>query len=362
MALDDYAGLPDRGLGLAEVIASLGRRGPAVPTGVPFLDKLFDKGGIYPGKLLVLVGPPGSFKTTLGCMLLNAMSPRFRARALFVDEGREEAAIRLGQQLGYKRDDLEAGGPGLIKFIKQRMEDTFILDDPDEKEASILNTLDLLSRDGPSDVPKLCILDSIQRVKLRPEQKAAPNEREAIDEAVYTFRDHIRERRMFGVLISKANRERYASTKDSERSHALAASQGSSAPEYAGDFVLSFGTANEDDVVRCEVAKNRMGRLAVVHVRLDRERATLLEIDSAAVEEQEAKEASAAELKRAERLAPRVLEEVRRSPGISSNQVVAEVGGHRSDILRALRHLEGTGQIVCSTGKRRQRTYAAAEP
>lgn len=361
MALDDYAGLPDRGLGLAEVIASLGRRGKAVPTGVPFLDKLFDKGGIYPGKLLVLVGPPGSFKTTLACMILNAMAPRYRARALFVDEGREEAAVRLGQQLGYKRDDLEAGAPGLIKFIQQRMEDTFILDDPEEKEASVLNTLDLLSRDGPKDVPKLCILDSIQRVKLRAEQRTAPNEREAIDDAVYTFRDHIRERGFFGIIVSKAKRERYDAAKVSDRSHALAASQGSSAPEYAGDFVLSFGTADENDTVRCEVAKNRMGKLAALHVRLDRETATLLALDQTEVEEEERRTESAAEVSRAQRLCPEVLAEVRRSPGISTNMVAAEVTGHRADILRALRILEATGQIICSTGKRRQRTYAVSE-
>lgn len=347
MALDDYQEERDEGLGLADVIAALARQGPAVPTTLPFIDRYLRRGGLTPGKLVTITGPPGSHKTMLACQMLNLLAPAHPGRGLFVDEGREEAAVRLGQQLGYKQDDLEAGGVGLIKFIQERMEGTFLLDDPDAPGASIQRSaLRLRAQINGHGAVGILAVDSVQTARLTSAQEEDPDERTAIRAASFGFRLLCRkEPRIIGILTAQANREQYKSKKEADRGHPLAGAAGSRAPEYASDLCIFMGLPDDDDVQTCWITKNRMGKKGKFFLKLDRVTASLTEIDSKVVEERVSEERREQILAGVAAACPEILEELARAPGLSSRQIYESVGGRKAVLLAALKHLEKEGRI-----------------
>ncbi len=357
MALDDHDENADHGLGLADVIAGMAAQGEPIPTGIPFLDRWFRKGGLYAGKLITLVGPPGAGKTTLATMILNSMSPQIPGRGLFVDEGRQEAAVRMGQQLGYSQDDLESGAPGLIQFMAQRLEGTFLLDDPDEKGACVMHSMELLSRQGNGVLRgRLLVVDSAQRVRYTPQ--TPPGERETIELVSYGMRDECRARKAIGILTSQSAREQYKAKRIEDRGHVLAASAGSRAPEYACDMQITFDIPDENDVVRCEVAKNRMGKRGVFFLKLDRVKAELIEVDASAREESEQQEQVELAEARAEKLFSKILQELAEAPGQNTNQLRQAISARPNDVINAVKRLEQMGKIVCSRlGTRKIKTY-----
>jgi predicted ATP-dependent serine protease len=362
MAVDDWGKEPevDDALELADVIAGLAHQGDPIPTGFPPVDRVLRRGGFPPGRLLAIIGPPGAGKTILCTMMLNAMSARLPTLGLFADEGRDEAAIKLGQQLGYEQETLERGGsPGLIERIRERLAGTFLLPDPEAPQASIRRAVERLATFGPEGAKnKLLILDSIQTIRLTPNQEDSPDTREAITAATYAFRSQLKRRQWLGIVTAQAQREHYRAKKTADQTHPLAAAAGSRAIEFASDFCLVFGIPDDEDVVKVWITKNRLGKKGIFYLKLDRVRASLIEVDENAMQESERLEAEKLAKGRREKLYGPIERELARSPGLTRGQLGEALPGRKQDLLGALAELEDAGRITSTRiGARKSKVY-----
>jgi len=349
----------DDALDLADAIALLGKAGDPVPTGFPPLDRNLRGGGLTPGRILAIIGPPGSGKTTLAAMILNHMAPTAPGLALFSDEGRDAAAVKLGQQLGYKREDLERGAPELHDFMKERMEETFLLPDPDSPIASASRALAVLADFAPSrnGAARLCVLDSAQTIPWTADQEEDPEDRMAITRLSYSFRKEIKKRGWFGVMTAQASYDAFKHKANEKNLNPLAAAAGSRAVIYAADTALVFGIPNDDDIGKVWIAKNRLGRKGSFAVKLDRERASLMEVDSSELESQQDREKEQASADKVKRAATKILSQLAKMPGQTSTQLAETCHTQKAQVLKALAALREDGKVTATQKPRGSLVY-----
>ncbi len=359
MPIEDWGKEDDDALDLADAIALLGNAGNPIPTGFGPLDRNLRGGGLTPGRVLAIIGPPGSGKTTLAAMILNAMAPWAPGIGLFSDEGRDAAAVKLGQQLGYKREDLERGAPELRSFMKERLEDTYLLPDPDSPLACASRCLELLATFAPgrNGASRLCVLDSAQTIPWVPDQEEDPEDRMAITRLAYSFRKEIKKRGWLGVMTAQASYEAFKHKASLKNLNPLAAAAGSRAVIYAADTALVFGIPNDDDVGKVWIPKNRLGRKGSFAVKLDRERASLMEVDAAELESQEDREKEAAGAAKVKRAEGKILTELARMPGQTSTQLAETCHTQKAQIVKALAELREAGKITATAKPRGSLVY-----
>ena len=346
-------------LSLDEAVARLGLEQDVIPTGFAPLDSMLRNGGLPAGRVVAIGGPPGAGKTTLATMMLNSMSPRMPAVGLFADEGRDAATVKLGQQLGYKREDLERGAPELLPFIRERMKDTYKLPDPDSPKASVLSAVKVLEALSGNGGPRLLVLDSVQTIPLDGDQDLDPDDRLAITQFCYATRRETKIRQWITVMTGQANYESFKHKSDAKNLNPLAAFAGSRAIVYSADLCIVFGIPDDDDICKVYVPKNRLGKKGHFVVKLDRERAMLLQVDPAELEDVEARQAEE-KTEAAKKCAAKILAKLAKFPGQTSRQLTELTGTRKEAVVKALSMLVDEGKIKATPAPRNSFLYDLA--
>lgn len=331
------------------VLRKLRDQGDPVPTGIAALDER-TRGGMRPGKALVIGGTAGAGKTALAVQVVRAGAGAGCVVAcLMADEGREPAIIRLGQQLGYERDALEAvDHPGHEATLAALERDLAGLDiffpDPDaDGDVTLEGTVEALVQAYPGR-RKVVVVDSIQTVPTRQIVREVPSLRERIMGNARLARALAVEHGLVMIYTSEFNRSWYRARKEEDRTSDLAAFA-EARIEFSGDVLLAMRAMDEDpDLVKVTVPKNRLGTRQPFMLRLDRARARFEAVDG----DLATTARCAAETQRIDEAREAILRELTAHSGVTRRQLQELVGikvGVFSDALKGLK-ADGMVQTV----------------
>lgn len=341
---EEIPGPPSHWMTPAEVLRTRTAIGERLSTGIPALDRLTG-GGLLPGTLVILLGRPGSGKTTFALQVASGMAGPAVVGALLVDEGLVPGVRRMAQAAGFDRAALEAAEESTVEAAARALEPVPIhLLDPDSPEATFETFVaGMAERAGVR--PQVWVLDSAQVIRVARREKDS-SLRERVKELLERIASEARRRRAVALLVSQTNRAAYRSKKAAENSDPLSAGAESSSIEFMGD-VACFFSGDVDEAVEVLLVKNRLGRPMVsFRLEFDRERAVFREVDGQ--DSAAAREGEAARRKR-ERIAKvkaRILEVLRKEPdGLPTASLVDRAGARRADVVEARTELEREGAI-----------------
>jgi len=337
------------------VIAAMANDGDPVPTGWAPLDRQLRGGGIPPGRVVVIGGPPFSGKTTVVCSAALKMSERMPVFGLFSDEGRTQAAVRFAVMLGIPLAEIDADPAGSSARVKEILGERSIhLLKPDTENSYAENVVAQARKLTSPGEPALIILDSVQTVLTkRPDENEAPESpRLAAKRLVMACRAWADELRYTFILTSQANRGFYRSKKDDENSAAIAAFSESGAIEYMADIALVLSLPDEQsEIVKVRFVKNRLkGSIKSFQQRYSAETGQMAEVDDQAAEDAE-HEAATARLAPIKAAVMRIL--AKSSDGLSTANLAEMSGKRKADIVAAVQSLEGE-RLVFSQKSGRQ--------
>ena len=337
------------------VIAAMANDGDPVPTGWAPLDRQLRGGGIPPGRVVVIGGPPFSGKTTVVCAMALEMSKRMPVFALFSDEGRTQAAVRFAVMLGIPLAEIDANPSDSSLRLKEMLgERSIYLLKPDTDESYADNVVAKARALLAPGEPALIVLDSVQTVLAkRPDDTDAPESpRLAAKRLVMSCRSWADESRFTFLLTSQANRAFYRSKKDDENSAAIAAFSESGAIEYMADVALVLSLPDEEsEIVKVRFVKNRLkGTAKSFQQRYSEDMGQMVEVDDLVVEDA-AREAAAARLAPIRAAVMRLLG--KSSEGLSTAHLAEMSGKRKADIVAAIQALEGE-KLVFSQKSSRQ--------
>jgi archaellum biogenesis ATPase FlaH len=340
------------------ILRRLQDRPDPIPTEIAQLDRQL-RGGMRPGKAMVIGGTAGAGKTALGLQIALAAAKAGCAVAAFMaDEGREPAVIRLGQQLGYIREQIEEGSDAVLDAMERELAGKVLtFPDPDaEADTTIEGVTEALVQAYASR-RKLVLLDSIQTVRTRHPLGEIPSLRERIMENARTARRLAVEHGLVLVYTSEVNRSWYRSRKEEDRASDLAAFA-EARIEFSGDVLLTMRASDEDpDLVDVRIPKNRLGHRMPFLLRLDRKRALFMPVDgdpTAAI-----REAKSSQLVDKQREA--ILRALGQHPDLTRQQLWDAVGGNRNAFSDALDQLKVAG-VVSVTPRGRAMLHRAVPP
>jgi|GEM_PF-1156173 archaellum biogenesis ATPase FlaH len=332
-----------------------------IPTGIAELDARL-RGGMRPGKALVIGGTPFAGKTALGIQMARAAAEAGCAVVVFLaDEGREPGIIRLGQQLGYIREQIEDRLDSTLDSMERDLSKLILtFPDPDaDADTTIEGLAEALVRAHP-DRRKVLLLDSIQTVRTRHPLKEVPSIRERVMENARTARRLAVEYGLAVIYTSEVNRSWYRSRKEEDRASDLAAFA-EARIEFSGDVLLAMRASDEDsDLVDVRIPKNRLGTRFPLLLRLNQDRASFVAVDS---DPREAARGEAQNQKVAETRAT-ILRELQGTPGLTRTELYGLVGGKKGVFDDALRGLRSSGIVKTRKGSRGNRVehYLAEIP
>jgi len=317
--------------------------GERLPTGLLTLDGA-TSGGIPRGRVVTFQSRPGNGKTALAKQLGNRAA---RAGALFVavfaDEGAEQASVMIGQDYGFERTKLEARDPETLAALAAALAPYEIrLPDPDDPE-TLLESIAERLKDVPPEKVIVLVCDSAQVVRCRGGLEAK-SDRERITKFMEAARAFARSLRAIVIVISQTNRDSYRHKKESENIDPLAAGAESRAIEFCSDLLLHF-TGDPEDVVTVKIVKNRLGPKKTFRLRFEPKTATFGEIDEKAAEAEREEEASVRKRASLAKAAERILDVLRKNPGICSEPLRDKAGINKTFFLEARRALEEKGRI-----------------
>ncbi len=316
----------------------------------------FDKatrGGLRPKKVIVFGGAPGAGKTTWAAQL----GWQWASKGVFVailasDEDADGLLIRIGQAVGFNREDLENGNPfARERFSAQLSEHpNLLLVDADESEVNVEEISAELKRMAGGK-PSVLIIDSIQTVNTVGAQDA-DGPRARVDSVIATLKRCAKVDGHLVIATCELARGSYRSKNASEQIDDLAAFKESGGIEYgvATALVLrSVATAEGEanGLVDVTMPKNRLGRKLDFRIQIDHARATFREIQKPT--DDDASQGPS----HIERIKERVLESVAKSivPIASRNELARRVKGSKKPVLIAIEELLEESRLVVSDGK-----------
>jgi RecA/RadA recombinase len=280
----------DLWLNPAEVIAAMAKEGDPVPTGWAPLDNRLRRGGIPPGRVISIGGPPFAGKTTVVAQIAVAMAQRIQVFALFSDEGRTQAAMRIGVMLGVPLERIEEhpaeAGQELSQLLGER---SIYLLKPETEVANATEVFDYAVKHRQEGQPALVILDSVQTIPPEADH-SAESERIVYKQLMGLCRSKASEHGLIVLLTSQSNRASYSKRKAEENSVAIASFSGTAAIEFLSDVAVVLSLPDEEsETVKVEMVKNRLINSAhrlprTFTVKYDPATGQMLELDAAAVE------------------------------------------------------------------------------
>lgn len=352
----------------AETIARMAYEGDPVQTGFAPIDRVCRRGGIPPGRLVIIGGPPSSGKTTLVAQIIVKMSERIPCFALFQDEGRGPAAARIGTMLGVDIETIEerpqvAGGQ-----VKDRMGERVIrLLKPDAETSCAKGVVDYANAHRNGDEPALIVLDSLQKVPSWPPDMRAGEipEWQQVKKLVTDTRNWAEEHRLIFLFTSEAVTGLFREKDESKNVTAMSGYGGGRSAIYASDLALMLSLPDEETgIVTTRIVKNRLKRLRgdqgplKFSIRYDGDTARMAEVDAEAAEQAEV-QAGAVRLRPIVQKAHQVLHA--NIEGLSSGQLVELCRpARRQDIFAALKTLVAE-QKVYTVAKGKSVTYFAKQ-
>jgi KaiC/GvpD/RAD55 family RecA-like ATPase len=343
----------DQWLPPGAVIAAMANDGEPVPTGWAPLDRQLRGGGVTPGRVVTIGGPPFSGKTTVVASIALHVSQRIPVFALFSDEGRSQAAIRMGVQLGVPLAELERAPATAGKLVDELMgERTLHLSKPDTEEATAEAVIAHAREKNPPGSPALIVLDSAQTIPLSTDS-STDQPRLALKAFMKACRTWASELGWIFLLTSQSNRASYRHRRGEENSLAIASFAESAAVEFMSDIALVLGTPDDNENVPVEFVKNRLkGTKRNFHVRYDEAVGRLLEIDAPIVEDAKARAREETRTKAVSKLADEVTAILTKKGRLMTRQVCELTGGKTANVIAAMRGLEAQGVVDVAPGPR----------
>jgi replicative DNA helicase len=325
----------------ASIVESLRPVGVRMSTGFATLD-MATRGGIPLGRVVMLLGAPGSAKTTGAAYLMHRWEQAGAACVyLAADEPPDGIVMRLGQLSGFSREGLESedeiGEATRHGFARHAAGRAIAVIDPDADE-SMHNIEDaeraLVHLAG--ERPRVLLVDSLQTAYCAAAD-AADNARERTDIKLAVLRK-IAKRGALVVVISEMSRAGYRSGTRGDNISALAAGKESGGIEYGASLLLGLrSVAGENGLVDVETGKNRLGgSKPAFRLRLDFDRASFTEVPLPD-EPTERQDRDRAKLTAARH---RVIAAVLKHPDLTSrNTIHVAAGGDRTVNLKAIAEL-----------------------
>ncbi len=320
-----------------------------VPTRIPGLDAVL-RGGIPIRRLILAGGTTAAGKTALVLQIAEAWVDA--GGVVFIlpyDEGAEPSCVRVGQQHGFLREQVEERLESLLAKLEGELEGK-VLRFPDptaNTEPTIEDGAEAvagLMRDRPG-APGLLIVDSIQRADTRTSSETR-SERERVTMNAQTARSMAVLHNIAVLATSETNRGWYRAKREEDRSSDQAAFA-EARLEYWADVALTLRARDDDSgLVDIRVPKNRLGDKTPLVLRLDRARSRF-----EAVEGDEGA-ASAAEVVKQEALQKaidetreRILRQLKKRSGLSRSQLFEYVGGRKAVFNQALTQAGDAGMV-----------------
>jgi replicative DNA helicase len=331
----------------AERARELGSNGVHLLSGFKTFDEA-TRGGPTSSCFVVVGGAPGAGKTTWLCnMAMKYSEAGSYVAVLASDEGPDGLLIRIGQNLGFERDKLEAGDPETKEEFAHRLETELpmlIIADADDGHTVESVAAHLLEQaEGRHAV---LIVDSIQTVRAMGSAEAE-SMRLRVDAVVSALKNAARS----GLLVfasCELNRGSYRSRDAADSVADLAAFKESGGIEYGAQVAMLLrNVPDSSDLVDVAMAKNRLGRKMDFRLQLDYGRAEFREVPKP--EEPPADEKREMKAQRKfEGYRERVLETVRKHPELKSKrQIIVKIGaGNQNLKLDAINSLIDDGSIV----------------
>jgi hypothetical protein len=288
------------------------------PTGLASLDAQTGGGLVY-GTTTYLQGAPDASKTTVLVHVAHVFAERgIMVGLIAADEEASDIVTRLGQRLGFARDDLEKREPGAIATLRAKLASLplrFFAG-----ETTLEQAADELVRLAQGRRVCLCV-DSIQVVRChdevfaeRPLIGAAAVEARTIALRALAWKHHL-----IALTTSEQARAAYRSRKPEDQIDPLAAGKGSGAIEYKSRVLITMRKVpRAEDIVDCFPTRNKhqRGPKESFFLRIDRARQTIEETAKPAEAEEgndaaeraaEAEQRDAADVAKAEQLAEQIL-------------------------------------------------------
>lgn len=261
---------------LADRLRNLKGRGERQPLGFDSLDGDVMRGGIPQESITFIGGAPGAGKTGFVVHQAFAFAKRGCPVAILAsDERADGLAIRVGQLLGFKRDDLENGNNGEAAAAA-------LGDIPislfDAREGYTIESAAKALHEAHG--PGLLVIDSMQTATIKgSEKEGTVEETDRMRKIVKVIARMAAKYGHAMMVTSELNREFYRNNVRAEELNDLAAFKGSGAIEYAADFAIVLRTQEGGEQILAKVAKNRLGYgKPEFFLEWDAERATMTEV------------------------------------------------------------------------------------
>jgi KaiC/GvpD/RAD55 family RecA-like ATPase len=334
------------------------------PTALPSIDA-HTRGGLPLGKVVTITGAPGTGKTALAIQLgMEAvLNGGVALLGLFPDEGREAAAIRIGQNLGFDRQKLEERDPTAIaKFAKAVANLAVFLPDPDEVGNTLEAAVTRVRHAVFSGHVLVVIIDSTQTAN-RDAGREEENPRLRIEALMDSLK---RESRRFPALIlnvSQVSRASYQHRKPEDNVIALAAGAESRSIEFASDMKLDL-SGDPETVVWLYASKNRLGDSTKfkVPLKFDFEAARFRETTLAEARQREADNRNRQKREQIEAGKEQIVRILsKEQDGLGTNALRGRVGGRHEFCDLAVRELEKAGVVRNISQKPKHFRWVLAE-
>ena len=244
---------------IADAIRQIGHVGPRLPLGLQALNDA-TRGGAPLGKVITLVGAPGSNKTNFVTWLAdNWERDGCHVAFLAADEERGSILVRLAQLDGYPRESVEEFDGGRREHFARAMSSRhFTVIDPFDDQVSLEQAEQILIDDAQAR-PRVLIVDSLQTIPCD-EADTLETTQDQIKAKVAIIAG-IARRGTLVVMISEMTRAGYRTGKRDQDISALSAGAESRKIEYASHLMLGLRSVKgETSIVDIEVAKNRLGQ------------------------------------------------------------------------------------------------------
>lgn len=319
-----------------EVIARMALVGDPIPTGCAFIDREMRHGGIPPGKLVLIGGPPQSGKSLLFAQFILETGRHAKVYTLMSDAGWEDTCVSMAAILGLDRTKVERKPSEMAQEVKSLLAELSITHvNPEHPEATLKRFFEYIDEESIPGTTAVAFVDSAQVIRHGhpdpPEDKSTPEIVGAM------CRGWATRSRGICFLSSKANRAFWKNRRKEENTVALSAFMGGDF-EYTADVALVLSLPNkETGFLGLEWAKNRLGRPHPEDVVLQYDETTrrILEVDEAEIDAAEFTE-------KTNTLAPvklKIRAALKSQPPISKNAICELIKGKRTDKLDAINAL-----------------------
>lgn len=259
---------------LASLVDRLVPLGEKLVTGFATLDTNH-RGGMRPGRFAVIGGAPGAGKTSLAIdMAVRWAQAGIYVVVLAADESPEGILVRIGQQLGFDREELENAVPESLARFREALGELPTLVLLDAADGATVESAGAVLAGAYGHA--VLIVDSLQRARASGSDEA-DTPRGRVD-AVLAACQTIARRGVLVIATSELARGAYRSRDASERTDDLAATKESGGIEYAAGTLLILRSVPEEvGLIDVTVPKNRGGDRTPFRLTMDFTRARLHE-------------------------------------------------------------------------------------